>query len=161
MISSSDSFAKSAQFTKTDKKAPNFALFTSDNKERKILGRELSNLPFGGFLLLNFTSYTCKPCTKEIPELQNLVANHGKGRVKLWIIYTDSNREKVSSSARSIGITGTVLSDMLGSVSHKYGVKIIPTTFVINKSSKIRVIMSGYSDDNMKQLKEYIKSKEK
>jgi len=88
-------------FIKTNRKAANVALYTLAGTERKILKSQCKALAPGGYLLLNFTSYTCRPCGKEIPELEGLVKG---SRHKLWVIYTDSDRVKISDSVKKIGI---------------------------------------------------------
>ena len=133
------------------KKAKNFALYNVKMDKRKILSEELKSLADKEYLLINFTSYTCRPCIKEIPELETLVQQKEKHR--LWIIYTDADRKKIKKSVKKIRIKSTVLVDALGFVSRKFTIKKIPTTLIIDRNMTIRAITTGYSHKNMKQLK--------
>lgn len=108
-------------------------------------------------MVLNFASYTCAPCRIEIPELEEM-AKSLKKRIKLWIIYTDSDRDKIKSNAKSIKIQNTILVDAFRSVSNKYNVKKFPMTFVIGRDRNIKVIVTGYTPHNMSKLKKYIKN---
>ncbi len=108
-------------------------------------------------MIINFTSFTCIPCKKEIPELE-LIEEKFRGKVKLWIVYTDSDSRKIEESAAEIGIRNTVCVDPLKSVALKFNVSNIPATIVIDKNNNIRAVITGYSAENIARLSEFIKN---
>ncbi len=108
-------------------------------------------------MVINFTSYTCIPCKKEIPELE-VIEEKFRGKIKLWVLYTDSDSRKIEESAVEIGIKNTVCVDPLRTVAFKYNVAVIPTTIVLDKMGNIKVVVTGYTSENMIRLAEFIKN---
>jgi thiol-disulfide isomerase/thioredoxin len=110
-------------------------------------------------LLINFFSITCKPCTKEIPEIQQLFEKYG-AKVNMVLISIDQGRsnqvqglvdeyikELNAKITIPVYINGANMAMDFGGTSI-----VLPSTFVVSREGKIIMLFSGYSEQNMKTL---------
>ena len=99
----------------------------------------------GKVVMLNFWATWCGPCRIEMPEIQRL---HERGMPDLAIVavnMTDTERspEWVAAFLQYFRFTFPVLLDRDGSVTNRYGIFAIPTTFFISPDGVIRVKHAG------------------
>jgi peroxiredoxin len=123
-------------------KAPDFVL--EDLKGNQVM---LSDYK-GKAVLLVFTATWCPHCRAEIPHLKEIYSKYyAKG---LEIIYIDiqESREKVSSFMTKHNIPFKTLLDKDGKVAYRFGVRGIPTKFLIGKDGTI-LCMACRSVDGM------------
>lgn len=131
-------------------KAQNFPVYNL-NGERHVFYKMLAELPERGLMIVNFTSITCLPCKKEIPELKN--TSEISEKIKLILIYAE-NSEGVKDNAASMGVAENAFVDPFGNIQKLYGVKQYPVTFVINKKYEIVGRFDGYTEANIKKIKQ-------
>lgn len=119
--------------------APDFALQTLDDKTI-----QLSQLR-GQVVLLNLWTTWCPPCQKEMPAIQRLHENYAdKGLVILAVNAThQDNRAAVAAYTLERALTFPILLDINGSVSHKYLLQALPTTFFIDRKGIIQKVVIG------------------
>jgi thiol-disulfide isomerase/thioredoxin len=91
----------------------------------------------GKIVLLNFWATWCPPCREEIPELIEL-ADRYKDRLQIvGVSMDDSSPEVVKQFAKSMGMNYPIVMGSRELVSEYGGVPALPTSFVINKDSRI------------------------
>lgn len=91
----------------------------------------------GKIVLLNFWATWCPPCKAEMPSIEALWKT---ARDKAFTILALSDGESpsdVSAFIKKNGYTYPVFVDPAGSVSRRYGVQGIPTTYVIDKRGMV------------------------
>jgi peroxiredoxin/predicted Zn-dependent protease len=126
--------------TKIDEPAPDFELKSLD---RKIV--RLSSFR-GKVVILNFWATWCGPCNQELPHLQELYEKmKNDDGVAILTITSDENRALVEPFVRRKKYTFPVLYDE--GVRSKYGVRGIPSTFIIDPMGTIRLRMVGYNQN--------------
>ena len=115
--------------------APDFKLTSLD-------GREVSLSSFRGqHVLVDFWATWCPPCKKALPHIQAL----SEGTKGLVVLTISSEPASVSRPfVEQYGYTFTTLVDADRSVSTRYGVTAIPTTFIISPDGTIARQMIGY-----------------
>jgi thiol-disulfide isomerase/thioredoxin len=124
---------------------PNSKLFPNGGGEI-ILHEYLETLKDNEIAVLNFTSVTCIPCKKEIPELLRLSEKNPD--MKLFIIFAESDPTKF---AASLGVS-KFYADPLGTLQNKYAIKGYPVTFIVTRDKKIFARLEGYNEKNTKKL---------
>ncbi len=136
--------------------APDFSLKTTDNNVVKLSDYR------GKVVFLNFWATWCPPCKMELPSMEKLSQSlKDQPFVILAVNVDESDPDNVRLFAHSMGLNFTVLIDD-GSVSEKYRVNSIPTTFIIKKDGIIDTIVTGarpwneqgYVDDFYKLIHE-------
>lgn len=119
--------------------APDFAL--------EIMGKgrvvHLSDYK-GRVVLLNFWASWCFPCRKEMPSMEELYRMFGKLDFEILAVNLDKfGREKVSGFVSNYGLTFPILLDKDLKTALRYGVRHIPTTYVIDKNGIIKEKIMG------------------
>lgn len=114
----------------TGQKAADFALKSLDGE-----AVALSSLR-GKVVVLDFWATWCGPCRRELPVVDKLRAEFGNNVQFLGVNDEDSGTVKGFLRKNGYGIT--VLMDSKHSVNRTYGVRAIPTLFVIDRAGVIR-----------------------
>lgn len=113
------------------KKAPEFTLKSS-------LGEEvaLSSLQ-GSYVLVDFWASWCGPCRRENPNVvKEYHAYKSKGFTVLSVS-VDSDQDAWRKAIEEDGLVWTQLIDTIGMSADVYGVRSIPTTYLLNKEGVI------------------------
>ena len=126
---------------KDPKKVETFSMEDINDSEKIISSSE------NKILLLNFWATWCAPCIKEIPELIELKKKF-KNNVEVYFLSVDSNVKKtVPKFLRKNKLESIlVFNDEKLKVSSKFGVKVMPTTVIINKNFEEVAQVKGYVD---------------
>jgi thiol-disulfide isomerase/thioredoxin len=111
--------------------APNFVLQTLDGKNLK-----LSDLR-GKAVLLNFWATYCGPCKIEMPWFVELQKEYGpQGFQIVGVANDDASAEDIAKFAKEMGINYPILIGK-DSVSDRYNVSVLPTTFFLDRDGKL------------------------
>lgn len=97
----------------------------------------------GKWLIINYWAIWCKPCIKEIPELNHLAAENPQKLVLLGVDFDGSQGEKLQDSIEKLAIDFPVLlldpAPLLG-----YEVpKVLPTTLIFDPRGKLTHTLLG------------------
>lgn len=141
---------------KIGEKAPNIIL--RDNNNNLIISTNiLKQKP----ILISFFYTDCKPCIKEIPELEKLNKKY-KNRVEFFLICTDTNGvDAVKPFIDQMNLSIKVLIDKYSDVAKSYHVTKYPSSFIINKKGKIIFFCFGYKQENIKKMETKLKKLKK
>ena len=114
----------------------------------------LDGLP-GKIVVLNFWASWCEPCQEELAAIQKLHDElASKGVVFLGI--DDESPETVKDFVKTQGYTFPVLLDSQHTLHGLYGVRLVPTTVVIDRKGKIAAHYVGAGGEA--QLRRALKS---
>lgn len=104
----------------------------------------------GKVVFLNFFATWCPPCRHEIPDIEKLYEDNGYNKKDVVVIGVASpgqGREQdeagVKKFIQDMGIKYPVLMDTTGQAFGEYQVYSLPTTFLIDKQSKIYGYVTG------------------
>ena len=107
-------------------------------KLQNTAGRFVGLDDFGGkIVFLNFWTTWCPSCRTEMPSMEKL---HRKLFDKNFAMVTVNIKEsaaRVKNFFEEYKLTYTALLDTTGEVSTEFGIRAIPTTFILDKSGKI------------------------
>lgn len=119
--------------------APDFALQDAQGKTV-----QLSDLR-GKPVLLNLWATWCPPCQAEMPAMQKVHEQYGPQGFTILAVNTtyQDDRAGAIQYAAARGLTFPVLFDLDGSVSRKYLVRSLPTSFFIDKDGVIQKVVIG------------------
>lgn len=129
--------------------APNFTL---ENLEGELVS--LSDYRGKG-VFINFWATWCEPCKREMPYMEaQYKAMQDKGIEILAINISESN-VAVNSFKNRLGLTFPILLDRDRSVTNRYGIIPIPSSFFIDKNGIVVSRVDG--EMNEQQIKEQLK----
>jgi len=105
---------------------------------KNLAGSTLNLKEFQGkVVFLNFWATWCGPCRAEMPAMELLWQVFQDDDFVILAVNLREGRDKISSFVQTNGYTFPVLLDSQGKVANTYGVRAIPTTFLIDFQGKV------------------------
>ncbi|MBJ6749115.1 TlpA family protein disulfide reductase [Geomonas sp. Red421] len=111
----------------------------------------------GYVLVMDFFATWCIPCKEAIPHLNSLMAKYGKQGLQVLGVSVDegSDRDvKTFINERRISYPVAIAGEEMQT---EYGLRSIPTVFVINKKGVVVERFQGFSDQTAKTMEDTIK----
>lgn len=145
--------AEESTLLKAGTKAPLFSLPVVNGKREALsvwCGETLSK-PYINEkkhkVILSFWATYCKPCKKEIPALQAFYEKHKSENIKIFLISIDSKGNAiVAPHIKENNYTLPVLLDPYKRTAERYGVKAVPSLFVIGEDGNIMYSAKGFKE---------------
>ena len=134
---------------KIGSQAPNIIGRTLDGKLFRLnkLGPNLK--------VINFFWYRCVPCEKELPELKSLEKKHPE--VKFFAVHTeDIARDKVVEFLNGLGGYPSNIILANKRVKPLFNFDGVPHTVVLDEKNRVKLVLGGYTEENMKNLRRVI-----
>jgi len=99
----------------------------------------------GQVVIVNFWASWCAPCRAEMPTLERLYQiEQTRGLTVLAVNSTlQDDQANVARMQRDLGLSFPILLDYEGTVGHRYSVRMLPTTFIIDRQGVIRQVLFG------------------
>jgi thiol-disulfide isomerase/thioredoxin len=97
----------------------------------------------GSVVLLNFWATWCPPCREELPSMVRLQEELGADNFTILAVSLREEREIVSSFLEENGFDLPVLLDGSGAVGTQYGVRGIPTSYVLDANGRVLGMLVG------------------
>jgi peroxiredoxin len=97
----------------------------------------------GKVVLVNFWATWCPPCLEEMPAMERLWRRHKDAGFVLLAISLDSDPKKVSPFVSAHTFTFPVAVDPKMTVAERYGVRALPSSFVIDRDGTVMGIALG------------------
>ncbi len=111
----------------------------------------------GKVVVLDFWSIGCPPCRRAVPHLVTLYEKYkGKGLVALGISFDRKDIDNLKAFVEKYSVTYPILlGDM--DVARAYGVRSIPSIFVLDKDGKVRLHRIGFNEQIGQEIEETVK----
>lgn len=100
----------------------------------------------GRAVLLNFWASWCEPCRAEMPTLQQVADLYGPEKLLVLALNFKEKPTRALQFAQSTGVSVPVLLDTDGRVARQWGVKVFPTTLLIDRRGRPRQRVQGEVD---------------
>lgn len=111
----------------------------------------------GHVLVIDFFATWCPPCRESIPHLVELNSKYGKLGLQVLGLSLDEGGEKelkAFAADKRLNYPVAIAGDEL---ANQYGVRSIPTMYIINKKGMVAQRYMGYSDDMAADMEGVIK----
>jgi peroxiredoxin len=111
----------------------------------------------GYVLVMDFFATWCIPCKESIPHMNSLNRKYGKQGLQILGVSVDEGEDREVKSfigERKISYPVAIADE---DMQTEYGLRSIPTVYVINKKGMIAEKYQGYSDQTGKAMEETIK----
>ncbi len=99
----------------------------------------------GQVVIVNFWASWCGPCRAEMPTFERLYqSERNRGLTILAVNNTIQDDETaVAAIQREFGLSFPIVFDHDGEISRLYGVRMLPTTFIVDRRGVIRQVFFG------------------
>ena len=116
--------------------APNFTL-----KDLTGVDYTLDQLQ-GQVVLVNFWASWCPPCIEEMPSMNHIYQRYREQGLEILGINFQEQPEQIGDFLKQVQVDFPVLFDEAGSVAHQWNVFSMPTSFLVDRSGKVRYSVS-------------------
>jgi thiol-disulfide isomerase/thioredoxin len=108
----------------------------------------------GKVVFLNFWATWCPPCREEMPSMEALYRRFRGRDLDLEFLAVDIQEDKgeVAAFMREYGLTFPAALDGTGRISAEYGIRGIPTTFIIDREGNVIASVVGGRDWNTDEV---------
>jgi peroxiredoxin len=114
-------------------------------------GQEVSLAQYKGqVVMLNFWASWCGPCRQEMPLLESIYKKYNKMGFTLLGVNVEPDSNAANEWLKATPVSFPILYDRDSKVSKLYDVAGMPSTVIIDRSGKLRVLHRGYKpgDEN-------------
>lgn len=126
------------------KEVPSDSILKYDFKLKSLEGQEVSLSDFKGkVIFLNFFATWCPPCVQELPEFEHFYQELGKTNFIVVAINNKETRPRVAKFVKNHKLTFPVLLDEEGLALMGMNIQSMPTSFIFDKSGKLRYRIDG------------------
>ena len=93
--------------------------------------------------IVNFWATWCEPCIAELPDLQQLHRVVSSKGVRVILVNSQEDPAETEDFLRQLGITLTSYYDTKGKLGTRFGIRGMPSSFMINRNKKIFARYAG------------------
>jgi peroxiredoxin len=119
---------------------PDFTLRDLDGKAHKLSDYR------GKVVVLNFWATWCPPCRAEMPSMERTYAALNKKPFTIIGVEVGEEWETVQTFVAQTGVSYPILLDTDSSVSHKWSVVGLPTSYIIDPQGRVVDVIVGGRD---------------
>ena len=102
----------------------------------------------GQVILVNFWATWCEPCRQEMPSMQRLRERFGANRFAVLAVNVDEPDARVRQFITQTQLELPVLMDPGKTVTRAWGVRVLPTSFLVGPDGRARYRLVGDIDWN-------------
>jgi len=104
----------------------------------------------GNVVMINFWASWCGPCRQEMPLLESIYKKYNKMGFTMLGVNVEPDSNAANDWLKATPVSFPILYDRDSKVSKLYDVAGMPSTVIIDRSGKLRVLHRGYKpgDEN-------------
>lgn len=112
----------------------------------------------GKVVYLDFWASWCIPCRHSFPWMNSLEKRFGKKGFKIIAINLDKDRDAIAKFISATKPRFTLAYDSEGAVAERYGVEVMPSSYLIDQKGNIVLRHRGFREDDTSALENKIQS---
>jgi peroxiredoxin len=120
-----------------EKIAEDFTLGLADGRTFRLADHR------GQVVLINFWATWCPPCREEMPSLERLHRQHKAQGLVLVAVSLDADAALVPPYVKTSKLTFPIALDPKAEVGNKYGVRALPSSFVVDRKGTLTALALG------------------
>ena len=112
----------------------------------------------GKVVLVNFWATWCAPCIEEMPSMQRLRDKLGLAGFEVLAVNYQEGEARINDFLKKRPLNLTILRDSDGSARTAWGVKVFPTSYVLDTDQRIRYVVIGDVDWSSSKVENQIRA---
>jgi thiol-disulfide isomerase/thioredoxin len=106
----------------------------------------------GSVVLLDVWATWCEPCRDALPLYEQLAKEYGSKGLKVYALNVDEDSRAIPPFLQETKVNLPILMDANAQVAEKtLGVKMMPTTFIVDSTGVVRFVHEGFSEAFLQQ----------
>ncbi|MCQ8117264.1 TlpA family protein disulfide reductase [Methylomonas rosea] len=110
----------------------------------------------GKVVLVDFWATWCPPCLKSIPFFNHLYQQLSKDQFEIIAINVDEDDDTLQQFLNEHSVNYPIALDPQGKCPNSFGVKAMPSSYIIDKQGVVRHIHLGYRDEDQTSIQNEI-----
>lgn len=110
----------------------------------------------GKVVLIDFWATWCPPCKKSMPFLNSFRNEKQKDGFEIIAINVDENTEEAKQFLTNNPVDYPIAFDSKGSCPSVFDVKAMPSSYLVDKSGKIRLVHLGFRDGDETIIRQHV-----
>jgi peroxiredoxin len=110
----------------------------------------------GKVVVVDFWASWCAPCKEEMPVLESLYKRFKDSGLVIIGVSVDNEAANAKKFLTSVKVSFPIVHDAAHQVTGKYSPPRMPTSYVIDKTGKIRFVHAGFRKEDGKKLEEEV-----
>jgi len=112
----------------------------------------------GKVVYLDFWASWCGPCQTAMPLLESLRNEFPADQFQILAVNVDQDGDKAKSFLARHKVGYPSVTDPEGRLPSTYGLKTMPTSYIIDKNGVVRFVHAGFRASDIDELRSQIKS---
>ncbi len=113
----------------------------------------------GNVVLLDVWATWCEPCRRSLPMYERLAKQYGRRGFKVYAINIDEDPDEVAPFVKETKLGLPILLDRDAElVETKLNVRVMPTSFLLDKQGRVRHVHEGFTAEYLPQLQAEIEA---
>ncbi|MGZ4960466.1 MAG: TlpA family protein disulfide reductase [Methylomonas sp.] len=112
----------------------------------------------GKVVLIDFWATWCSPCIKSIPFLNSLRNEQSGSGFEIVAINVDEETDTVHQFLQAHPVDYPIAYDPSGECPKIFDVKAMPSSYLIDKSGKVRKVFLGFRDEDQASIRDSVKA---
>ena len=112
----------------------------------------------GNVVMINFWASWCGPCRQEMPLLEGIYKKYNKMGFTMIGVNVEPDSNAANDWLKATPVSFPILYDRDSKVSKLYDVAGMPSTVIIDRSGKLRVLHRGYKPGDENEYLDSIRS---
>ena len=106
----------------------------------------------GKVIYVDFWASWCGPCKQSFPWMNAMQDKYGSKGLQVIAVNVDGKRADADRFLGKIPATFQVVFDAAGESARRYGVKSMPSSFLIDRSGRVSYLHAGFRDEDRTDL---------
>lgn len=106
----------------------------------------------GQVVLLDFWASWCPPCRLSLPWMDQVLARHAAAGLSVLAVNLDRQRSAADRFLHEVPTQTRLAYDPTGETPQRFGVRAMPTSFVIGRDGRIRLQHEGFREADREPL---------
>jgi len=112
----------------------------------------------GRVVYVDFWASWCGPCRRSFPWMNEMQQKYGPAGFTVVGVNVDKRRPDADKFLQQTPATFTIVYDPAGTTPEAYGVKGMPSSYLVDASGKIVAVESGFRDEQKAELEARIRT---
>lgn len=123
--------------------APDFSINTPEFKG------QLSDFQQTNVVYVDFWASWCSPCRRSFPWMNSLLNKYAEDGLVVVAVNVDKERELADDFLRQVPAEFLLVFDSSGGIARTYEVLGMPSSYLIDKTGKIRFVHTGFYQEKI------------
>tara|TARA_B110000881_G_scaffold208986_1_gene214699 strand:- start:497 stop:1039 length:543 start_codon:yes stop_codon:yes gene_type:complete len=119
---------------------------------------EMLNRHKGKVIYLDFWASWCVPCRKSFPWMNSMQQMYKKDGFVVIAVNLDAEYESAQDFLKNNATTFEIIYDPTGETPKKYGVKGMPTSYLLGRDGKVKIAHTGFFTKKKTQYEKEIQA---